>query len=121
MSWSTDFKADISLVHIVFRTKDELLDSIKEHEENINIIKQKLAMYAISSPKEIIEPLINEEDIFDKESRIDVIQGEVNDNLSYLEELIRELQALEMFLEVLENNPDKDIMEFYPYKDEKEE
>jgi len=120
LGWGTNFLADVYLSHQTFRTKDELLNAIAECEENIKIIREKLCMYAVSSPKEIVDPYINEEDRFDTESRIDIIQSEVNDNLSYLEELIRELQKLEMFLEMLEDNPDKNIMDFYPYKNEKE-
>lgn len=103
MGWGTEFKADIYLSRMSFENKYILEDKIKETEEYINNLKTKLSLYAVSSPKDIVDP----------EWTDDVITWVKNQMDEILEELIVEtivLYKLNLFKETVEednNNFDK--------------
>ena len=64
MGWGTDFKTDIYLNRMIFNSKGELEDKIEELEKGITTCKEKLLMFASSTPKDIIPDDWKEESNF---------------------------------------------------------
>jgi hypothetical protein len=114
MAWGTEFTADVYLSHLLFRTKDQLLEQIEEAEGNISLIKEKLLMYASSTPKDIYLSEETEEESPTDEDLLPTIHEMINELFDWLREEMFLLSKLYLFMETLENNPDKDISEYFP-------
>lgn len=63
MGWGTSFKTDIYLNRIVFSSKYELEDKIRENEKSIEDAKKRIQMFVAASPRDIIDPEWKEEPI----------------------------------------------------------
>lgn len=104
MSWGIDFKADVYLSRESFISKLELEDTIEECYKDMEDVKQRIAMYMSSSLSEVVP----EEWEGDK---ITFLRNELADLLESYNDYFKRALKLEMFLEYLENNPDKDVKE----------
>lgn len=104
MSWGIDFKADVYLKRESFVSRLELEDTIEECYDYMNDIKQRIAMYMSSSLKEVVP----EEWEGDK---IMFLRNELSDLFESYDSHFERVIKLEMFLEYIKDNPDKDIKE----------
>ena len=104
MSWGIDFKADVYLLRESFASKLELEDTIEECYDDMEDVKKRIAMYMSASLKEVVP----EEWEGDK---ILFLRNELSDLFESYDSYFKRAIKLEMFLEYLENNPDKDIKE----------
>lgn len=98
MGWGTTFKSEIYLSKITFGNNYEIEEYIKEKEEEIEKTKNKLCMFASSTPKDICPNEWEDE-------MIRFLSNEVSSLTDYLEELIIEKTKAELLLvHVNENN-----------------
>lgn len=104
MSWGIDFKADIFLQRESFISKLELEDTIEECYNDMEDVKKRIAMYMASSLKEVVP----EEWEGDK---ILFLRNELSDLFELYDSDFKRVIKLEMFLDYLGDNPDKDIKE----------
>ena len=100
MGWGTTFSPEIYLSKATFDSKWEIEDYIKDKETSINFIRNKLLIFAASSPKDIC-PDEWKEDI------VSYLTNELRDLLDLLEELTIEKTKTNLLLNhVTENNID---------------
>lgn len=102
MSWGIDFKADVFLQRESFVSKLEVEDAIEECYDDMEDVKKRIAMYMASSLSEVV-PKDWEED------KVLFLRNELVDLFQSYDDYFRRALKLEMFLEYLKDNPDKDI------------
>lgn len=118
MSDGTSFMAEVYLSHMLFRTKDQLIEKIQETEDNISFIRERILMFSVSTPKDIYLSEAEEgEKLPTNEELVSSIHEIVDDLFTWLEEEMRLMNNLYLFMETLENNPEKDISEYFPFKE----
>lgn len=110
MGWGTNFKTDVYLNKMTFRTILELEDAIRQEKEEIASGKELLKMYAAASPKDIFTIEEGDTIMYAINSYVDVV-------ITSLIESGERLTKLEMFLEHL-SETEEDIMNYYPFKEE---
>lgn len=92
MGWGTTFNTDIYLSRQMFTNEYQIEEKIKDNEEIINGLKQKLMMYASCNPSEIVP-----EDWSD--SAIDFLQMKFKEIFEELEDFQLENYKLSLYLE----------------------
>ncbi len=98
MGWGTTFSPEIYLSKVTFDSKWEIEDYIKDKETSINFIRNKLLIFAASSPKDIC-PDEWKDDI------VSYLTNELRDLLDLLEELTIEKAKINLLLNhVIEND-----------------
>lgn len=109
MGWGTSFTPEIYLNKLIFHSRGELIDTIKDLVESINKDKALLKMYAISTPTDIIfkNDAYDVDDVF-----IGFIQTRTEEILENLLEDTDTLTRLYIFLEHIDENPDIDILTY---------
>lgn len=120
MGYGTTFKTDVHLPHMVFRTKEQLLEQIEESENSISFIREKMLMLASSTPSDIYLREITD-DIPKNEDLTSGIRELVDELFEWLGDEMSKLTKLYQFLELLEEYPEKDISEYYPFKNKTDE
>lgn len=106
MSDGTFFKPEIYLNRKIYRSRYELDGEIQDLEKDLQAIKEKFKMFAIATPKDIMQG----EDI------LWAINTELSELWDALEEAMRDLTLIRLFKDHLEETGD-DINNYYPYKD----
>lgn len=104
MSWGIDFKADVYLIRESFASKLEVEDVIEECYDDMEGVKKRIAMYMASSLSEVV-PKDWEED------KVLFLSNELADLFQSYDDYFRRSLRLEMFLEYLKDNPDKNVKE----------
>lgn len=94
MGWGTSFKTDIYLSRQIFHNKYELEQKIEENEKWINDLKQKLKMFAVANPKDIVDPEW-------KEEPINWLSNQIDNIMEGIEESSYENYRLELYLDYI--------------------
>lgn len=98
--WGTGFKTDVYIKRLTFKTKEDLLDKIKEVNEDIEELKTFLCMYATATPVDIVE---------EGHSPIQYILTKMNGRLEEYNTAVLLQRDLEDLLEYVEENGIKDL------------
>lgn len=106
MGYGTEFTTDIYINRMVFNSRYELDDKIKELENYIELSKRELLAFAVSTPKDVITEKNEDGEI---ENPIDQILRRTSEAFEWMEDNYRELNKLYQFQEYLNENPDVDI------------
>lgn len=104
MGWGIDFKADVYLSRESFNSVEELKDSIDECYSDMEDVKNQIGMYMAASVSDIVP------DDWDDE-KVPFLRNRLRDLFESYDMYFKRAIKLEMFLEYLEDNPDKDIQE----------
>ena len=106
MGYGTTFTTDIYINRMVFSSRYELDDKIKELENYIELSKRELLAFAVSTPKDVITEKNEDGEI---ENPMDQILRRTSETFEWMEDNYRELNKLYQFQEYLDENPDVDI------------
>lgn len=97
MGWGTDFTINVYLNRQVYKTINDVEDKIKEEEEYIQTIKERLKMFASSNISDIVP---NDW----KDQPIDWLNTQIDDLLDEYNETKINLIQLGLYLEYLKEN-----------------
>ena len=101
MGWGTDFKADVYLNKLTFLNEIEVQNKIDENIDNIMDAKQRLKMFASSTPNDIIP------DDW-KDEPIDWLNSSLNELFEIITDLTEENIRLSQYVDyIVENGEDK--------------
>jgi predicted nuclease with TOPRIM domain len=106
MGYGTTFTTEIYINRMVFSSRYELDDRVKELENYIELSKRELLAFAVGTPKDIITEKNEDGEI---ENPIDQILRRTSEAFEWMEDNYRELNKLYQFQEYLDENPDVDI------------
>ena len=106
MGYGTTFTTDIYLNRMIFSSRYELDDRVKELEGYIEYAKRELLAFAVGTPKDIMAEKNEDGEI---ENPIDQILRRTSETFEWMEDNYRELNKLYQFQEYLDENPDVDI------------
>lgn len=95
MSWGTDFTTDIFLSHLTFNNKWEVEELIKEKEMYLSTIKEQVAMFVSSNPKDIIPKEWEDEPIRFLQNQINELFNDYDEEHSILLNLYKYLEVFD--------------------------
>jgi hypothetical protein len=87
MGWGIDFKANIFLSKMSFSNESELLELIKEKEDDIITYQKQILMYVSSNPKDIVPDDWKDEPIQFLQSEIERLFEVYDTTLNLLKDL----------------------------------
>jgi len=97
MGWGTDFIAEVYLSHLTFENTNEVQEQLDLNITEILDAKQKIKMFASSTPNDIIP------DDW-KDEPIDWLNNSLNELFETINELTEENVRLNQYLEYLDDN-----------------
>jgi len=96
MGWGTNFNMNLYLSHMTFDSIQDVRDKITENDNYINDAKQKIKMFASSTPSSIVP-----EDW--KDEPINWLNAEIESLIDEMTESIKENVLLDQYFQFLEN------------------
>lgn len=110
MSEGTSFDTNVYIPRGIYNSMWELKAEIDDLNDSINRCEESLLMYAIATPKDIV-------DVEENGDVVNYIKEEIKGIVETIKQDVARKNYLILFQEHLEEHPEKDIMEYNPYKD----